>query len=303
VPTNARYNTKDHLERLCEIAEAYYHGHMPKKWIASAFRMSIESVSRSLRRAEAEGIVEVIVRSPLDLIYDESVALVLVDNRIRLVSVSADGQYQFLDNHVNWHNILYVVSAETLALQRAIEELEILVNDPKTNEKDLQIFFEKNPNFILNEDYKHAHAHIVLAKNDGETLIPDFVLEPADQSSLCDLLELKLPSAEIFVLRKQRIRFSSAVLEACAQLRTYSEFFDDQENRQRIQERYGLLAYRPKMFVIIGRRGNVNPLDVRRAESDLPGLALHTYDDVIRRTKTKIEAMKSGRYLRQFGRV
>jgi len=112
---------------------------------------------------------------------------------------------------------------------------------------------------------------------------------------LSDLLELKLPSAPVFVLKKRRMRFSAAVFEACAQLREYSAFFDEERNRRVVQERYGILAYRPKMIVIIGRQGSVDPIAVRRIEQDLPNLYLRTYDDVINRMKTKVNAMTKGR--------
>lgn len=177
----------------------------------------------------------------------------------------------------------------------AVEELESLVNDPNAKEKDFQDFFERYPDFILNDEYKKAHSHIVLATDDGESFIPDFVLEPIDQSSLCDLLELKLPSAQIFVLQQRRMRFTAAVLEACTQLREYNMFFDEEKNRRKTHDEYGLLAFKPRMFVIIGRRGDVSPLDIRKMETDVPNLKLRTYDDVIARIKAKVDAMKRGR--------
>ncbi len=76
--------------------------------------------------------------------------------------------------------------------------------------------------------------------------------------------------------------------EACAQLREYSAYFEDKANRDLIQREYGLLAYKPKMIVIIGRRGNVDPIIRRRIESDLPQLTLRTYDDVLARAKARI---------------
>lgn len=226
---------------------------------------------------------------------EEFVGFALFGNKIKIVSLARDEKYTVLDETQNLHNILYITSSETMMLQIAVEELESLVNDPKAKEKDFQEFFERYPDFILNDEYKKAHPHIVLAKNDAESFIPDFVLEPIDQSSLSDLLELKLPSAQIFVLEKKRMRFSAAVLEACAQLREYSLFFDEENNRRRVQAQYGLLAFKPKMFVIIGRRGDVSPIDVRKIESDIPNIKLRTYDDIITRVKTKVDAMKRGR--------
>ena len=91
------------------------------------------------------------------------------------------------------------------------------------------------------------------------------------------------------------MRFSSAVLEVSAQLREYGLFFDESKNREAIKEKYGLLAFKPKMFVIIGRRGTVSPIDVRKIEGDIPNLHLRTYDDIVNRMKSRFEAMKKSR--------
>jgi CheY-like chemotaxis protein len=226
---------------------------------------------------------------------DEAIGFAFFDGMIRVVSLTTDGEYTFLDEAENLHKILYVTSSETLALQSVVDELESLVNSPNAREQDFQDFFERHPDFIISDEYKKAHPHIVLTNDGGETLIPDFVLEPLGENSLSDLLELKLPSAPVFILKKSRMRFSAAVFEACAQLREYSAFFDEERNRRVVQERYGILAYRPKMIVIIGRQGPVDPIAVRRIEQDLPNLHLRTYDDVINRMKTKVDAMKRGR--------
>jgi len=227
-------------------------------------------------------------------VTQEVVAFALFGDKIKLVSLSADGQYKFLDEEQNVHKILYVATSETLTLQILIEELESLVNDKSAREQDFQDFFERNPSFIINDDYKKAHPHVLLTRSDGESLIPDFVLEPADENSLSDLLELKTPLAPVFILKKARMRYSAAVLEACAQLREYSSFFDEPENRRVIQDKYGLLAYRPKMFVVIGRKGTLDPLAVRRVEHELPNLYLRTYDDIINRMKSRLARMKQG---------
>jgi hypothetical protein len=222
------------------------------------------------------------------------IALALLDNKVRAVALTADGSYRFLDSAQNLHNLVYVASLETSMFRRAVDELETLVNDSKTTEAQLQDFFERNPSLIVNDDYQVAHPHIVWTRSDGATLIPDFMLEPTSPNSLCDLLELKLPASQVFVLQKNRVRFSSAVFEACAQLRAYSEFFDEENNRNSIQRRYGLLAYKPKLFVIIGRRGDISPITRRRIETDVPYLLLKTYDDVIARAKLRLDTMVRG---------
>jgi hypothetical protein len=227
---------------------------------------------------------------------DEFVALGVFGNKIKVVTLTSDGEYRFLDKASILHSILYVASSATQALERAVAELEALVNDNKNNEADFQKFFERHPEFILTEDHKKAHPHITLAGPDtkGE-MIPDFVLEPINQGSFCDLLELKLPQAQVFVLKKGRARFSAAVTEAAAQLREYGKFFDEEKNRAAIQASFGLLAYKPRMFVVIGRRGRVNPFITRDSESDLPNISLRTYDDLIERVQHRIKLMRSGK--------
>ena len=114
---------------------------------------------------------------------DEFIALALFGKKLKLVSFTGDGEYKFLDERHNLHNILYIAISETLALQTAVEEFEALINTPKVKESDFQNFFERNRDFILNDDYKEAHPHVVLSRNTKECLIPDFVLEPIQQGA------------------------------------------------------------------------------------------------------------------------
>jgi DNA-directed RNA polymerase omega subunit len=224
---------------------------------------------------------------------EEYVALALIGDKIKLVSLSPDGQYKFLDERDSLHDFIYVSGLSVSNLQGAIEELEWLVNNPKAREKDFQDFFNRNKDFILNDEYKDAHSHVVFTSDKGESMVPDFVLEPVDQNSLCDLLELKLPSARLFTLKKNRMRYSAAVAEACAQLREYGRYFEEEKNRKVFLDKYGLRAYKPKMFVIIGRRSTVDPLDERNVQTDLPNLHLRTYDDIINRMKWRAEKMQA----------
>ena len=229
----------------------------------------------------------------VELSDEQRVALALFGPIIKLVSLSPDGQYRFLDEQQKSHNLLYVLSAETVEMERAVEELEHLMNEPKARENDFQNFFERHPNFILNDEYREAHPHLVLENAEGDCLIPDFILQPVNQSALCDLLELKLPSAEVFVMKKNRPRYSAAVYEAAAQLREYSRYFDEETNRATFRGKYPLLnVYRPRMFVIIGRQGAESPTVARTVEAGMPDIYLRTYDDVLKHAKWKLDRMK-----------
>lgn len=240
---------------------------------------------------EATDVILVSAEEETSAIEDEFIGLASFGDRIRLVSLTRDGRYQFLDDSHKLNNILYVVTSETLAIRSAAEELEELINNPQCKEADFQGFFERFPQFILNDEYRRAHSHITLMREEGP-LIPDFLLEPLEHDSLCDILDLKLPTTKLFVLKKNRIRYSAAVMEACAQLREYSSYFDEKQNRERVLIEYGLLAYKPKMIVIIGRRGNVDPIAARRIASDLPKIVLRTYDEVLARAKARLKTMR-----------
>lgn len=229
---------------------------------------------------------------PLIKNYDEELAkevefigITLINEEVKLVSFTKDGKYKFLDENCNSHLISYGLSFESRAMKEAIEELEHLINDPKVKEFDLQNFFERNPDFIIEDKYKVAHSKVVLENEDSEKYIPDFILEPIESNSLCDMLDLKLPSANIFVMKKNRPRYSAAILEAAAQLREYATILETKANRQKVFDKYGLNLYKPKMIVVIGRRGAYDPIIIRRIESDIPNLELKTYDSILDRIK------------------
>ncbi|MDD2337283.1 MAG: DUF4263 domain-containing protein [Geobacteraceae bacterium] len=224
----------------------------------------------------------------------EYIAVGVFEGEIRLLSLRPDGTYNFIDPIKKLHDILYVVDPETLEMEKAIEELEDLMNSCNAKESDYQKFFERYPDAILSSDYKKAHPQVVLAKEDGTSLIPDFVLEPVHDNKLCDILDIKLPTVPIQVGKDNRKRHSSAVFEACAQLREYNTYFDEEINRNRVFTNYGLTGYKPRMFVIIGRRSKLDPLETRRIELDTPQLHLSTYDEIIDRMKYRVQKMKIG---------
>lgn len=304
---NSKMNGGDFLLKNRPLLE------QSRKLIVTASPYSIENIEKLLNydikilSKDSEFVDEVIkniqsiqpdkIKNAKNNVEDEFVALGLFGNKINLVSLAKDGRFKLLDGTEQLHNILYTVSNESSAFGIAIDELETLINAKNSKEKDFQDFFNRHKDFILNDDYREAHQHIYLEQDDGDTLIPDFMLEPIEQSALCDLLELKLPSAPVFVLKKRRMRYSSAVMEACAQLREYSVYFENENNRKKIFQKYGLLSFRPKMFVIIGRRGTINPIDRRKIEGDIPNLRLNTYDEILQRAKTKLDVWIKGKKL------
>lgn len=166
-------------------------------------------------------------------------------------------------------------------------ELEALINDPATRERDLQAFFEEHPHLLAGSSYDRVIPHPILARDQEGPLIPDFMLEPIDRG-FADVLDLKLPRARVVMGRKDRIRPSSYVNEALAQVREYRAYFEDAAHRQTIRDRYGLDAYRPTVAIIIGRDPGPgrDKFELKRIWDELPGhVRLMTYDDLLQQVR------------------
>jgi hypothetical protein len=164
-----------------------------------------------------------------------------------------------------------------------IDQFRRLVNNPRVSELELQRFLETNPGFLTGFDYQRAVPHVYLHGSPEGDLIPDFMLIPFD-SDLADVLELKHPRQRIVVQQSGHARVSACLLQAMAQLRDYEEFFDREENRERIRNQYGFTAYKPKLSVVIGTRSSMqSELLFRRVTAPHPEVNVITYDDILAR--------------------
>ena len=128
----------------------------------------------------------------------------------------------------------------------------------------------------------------MLPLSDGRSLRPDFALTPSNPADLCDLLDLKLPQHRLLAGIASRIHLSAKVMDAVGQMRTYQNYFNDERRRKAVHETYGLRFFRPRMIVVIGQRKAVDPIQLREAESDVPGLTLVAYDDILERARRRI---------------
>lgn len=222
---------------------------------------------------------------------EEWIGVGLVDGRLRLVSVSPDGQAVLLEP-LSDPSTLLLLDPRRLALMDAIDELEALMNEGAP-ESAYQAFFEQHQDFITPDDYVRAIPQITLVRADGPDLRPDFMLEPHNQRQLADVLELKLPTVPLVVGNSGRERFSAAVSAACAQLREYREYFESHMHRRWFEQQHGpLRAFRPSLWLVIGRRGDLDPMAFRRLECDLPAVRIRTYDDLVERAKTRLSRMR-----------
>lgn len=171
-------------------------------------------------------------------------------------------------------------------LKEEVDRLDALINDPQGREVDIQRMIEAHPQILLGGEYIRLHAQLRLDRH-GPTLIPDFFVESV--TGLCDILDLKRPSERIVVRQpKNRSRFSASVHTGLAQVRTYSEFFDDESNRAWFEHKFRLKVFRPMKIILIGRDSEfLHPYERRLIEISLGDSRVFTYDDVLRMARAK----------------
>jgi len=174
---------------------------------------------------------------------------------------------------------------------RQIEEFEGLLNDPETKERHYQAFFERHQHFLTGVSYDKVVAQPVLERTEGEgNLRPDFLLRPVGGGRYGDILDLKLPSEKLIVGAKDRRRLSAAIQEAIAQVREYRDYFEQPERRRRVEERYGLTAYRPTVAVVVGRTPELEEEKRRQIYDDVPPhVRVITYDQLLLEMRRLVE--------------
>lgn len=171
----------------------------------------------------------------------------------------------------------------------ALRELEYMIADPKLSERDLQSLFCSFPYLLTGPDYTEIRSQVVLSLSDGGSLRPDFFLQPIDQCQLWEIADIKLPKFRTVVHQRHRKRLSASVMEGIAQLRTYSRYFDDADNRNRIKRLHGIAAYKPRLILVIGRaERNLSPFAWRDIEDQAVGVKLLNYDQVVELARNRL---------------
>lgn len=243
-----------------------------------------------IRVQEASRLKDLLA-SAIDTTTQGVFAIALDDDRATLLSVTPDSAVTFGGIRATPQDLLYLTGISTPSIRGALSDFEQLVSTPTTRERELQEFFERYPEFLKSDVYAEATPQIVLERRGAGPLIPDFALRPANPRALCDLADLKLPSAKIVVGTENRRRLASSVLQALGQLAEYRDYFEQQVNREFARRTYGLEFFRPRMIVVIGRRQEYSPIEFRRAESEVPQLTITTYDDLLERARLRYGAI------------
>jgi anti-anti-sigma factor len=218
-----------------------------------------------------------------------NILLTLADDRIQVLPGAQGPIYQVSIPGLGDGGILiaspYVIAKHTRSYLRAeIDEFEDILASSRATERDIQLFLERHPQFLLGRDYDDLHSQVVLEREADGPLVPDFLLRPHD-GTLCDIVDIKLPTASLIVGSHNRRRFSAAIADAAAQLRTYRDYFDDKARRESVREKYGFTAFRPKLSVVIGRRAEIDPVAYKQIRDGTRDLEVVTYDDLLEKAR------------------
>ena len=169
----------------------------------------------------------------------------------------------------------------------AIRELEFLLNFG-TNEAQLEDLLKRHPLFLRGLNYRSVYHQVVLPRSDGKSLRPDIIAEPFD-SDWADIVELKRADSPVLVGKNDRRALASAITSAPAQLREYSNWFDDRRAAENVERKYGFKCYKPRLMVIIGRDPTSFTTDeARRAMTAHSGLEVVTYDGLLRAARNHL---------------
>jgi hypothetical protein len=165
-----------------------------------------------------------------------------------------------------------------------IDRLETLIQPSRhSSEADLQDFFDEHPHFFRQWDFREIKSQVYLAREEDGPLVPDFILTDRELQK-ATVIELKLPSARVVVGGHNRDRFSSAVLEARAQLLEYRNWFDESANRRKLIGAVGMSIYRPRLAVVIGRSSDFeDEFQRQKLVSTMDDVEVVTYDEILAR--------------------
>jgi hypothetical protein len=181
-----------------------------------------------------------------------------------------------------------VLARKTGALfSSEIEQFSTLLSS-RPREIDIQRFLETNPRFLRSLGYQHIYPQVILTRDDGTALRPDFILQPFGEE-WCDILDIKLPSGSMVVGRRDRRTLAAGIHELAAQLREYAAHFDNPKYAKRIEEKYGFKCYRPKLIGVVGRTPeDTDDKQIRRLLTSYRDIDFISFDRLIHIAKSRL---------------
>lgn len=163
--------------------------------------------------------------------------------------------------------------------------VELWGNSDTTEPQITQFLAEDRHKFILTMRFGardiEDEALCEWQSEDRKDIKPDFFV--INTSGYGDIVEFKLPDIgkSLVVGGENRETFGAWLHSYIAQTRVYSEFFDDPNNRTWFEEKYGFKVYKPRRYLVVGRRADFAPEQWRSIAADYRDIELLNYDDLV----------------------
>lgn len=161
-----------------------------------------------------------------------------------------------------------------------------LFGDSENSEPNITSFLAQRENhFILNMGFMgtgiHSQVKCDWQSEEKDEIIPDFFVVRAN--GYADIVEFKLPKVKgnTVVGRNNREQFSAEINSYIAQTRVYRSYFEDPNNRKWFEEKYGFKVYKPKRYLVVGRRNDFECDEWVEIKADYTDVEIVTYDDLI----------------------
>ena len=161
-----------------------------------------------------------------------------------------------------------------------------LFGDSNNSEPTITTFLgQKENHFILNMGFMgtkvYSQVKCKWQSEEKDEIIPDFFVVRAN--GYANIVEFKLPKVKgkTVVGRSNREQFSAEINSYIAQTRTYSYYFDDPNNRRWFEQEYGFKVYKPKRYLVVGRRNDFECDEWVEIKYDYKDVEIITYDDLV----------------------
>lgn len=180
-----------------------------------------------------------------------------------------------------------LASRTSSLLMPEVRELEELLNEARITEARVQAYLEQHPALFNSLGYSDVYPQVVLERDDGTSLRPDFMVRPAGEQ-WWDILELKTPRLGL-VGRRDRKTLPKAIHDLAAQLREYAAAFEDERLAERVEAAYGIKCYRPRLIGVIGRtQPAIDERQARRAMTQYADVSLVSFDRLLDLARTRL---------------
>lgn len=155
--------------RVLRLGQPYRAAFLPE----NELRDLTDTPLSALPRLFASGVTHTSESSP-------EIALRASGDKISIDAVVSDDVHLLIADELPLASARpYVVTTRlTRAFREQLATFEALINDPNVKESAFQHYFEHHEHFLAGYDYVRVVPQVVLHRDDGSSLKPDFMLQP-----------------------------------------------------------------------------------------------------------------------------